>query len=111
MGKPRITIQIVPKGQTPDTQLSGTQTSGAQAPGAIEMFLNEEGVDLLVRELKSLSKQNDHCHLFAPEWGDGSGPLNLVAYDGSASTVGHLKILFRPDDWDREHYPHTVSEI
>ena len=42
--KPRITINTTPSGE-------------------IEIWLNEQGRDLLVRELQALDEKNDHFHL------------------------------------------------
>ena len=94
MGKPRITIQVSEEGG---------------ASGVVELFINEEGRELLLKELQDLSKDNDHFHLFAPEWGAPHGVLSLKSYSEDAATAGHFKVLFRPDDWDRKYYPHLMD--
>ena len=93
--KPRITLQF--------------QKSEDGPVHGVDLFLNSAGVALLIERLKSLSESNDHFHLFSPEW-DPHGELSTIPY-GKDETVGeHLKVLFRPDKWDREYYPHLFVD-
>ena len=81
---------------------------------SVFLYANETGLKLLIDELYDLSKTNDHFHLGSPEWtGIEEDPLSLKPYDkqDSAATAGHLKVLFRPDDWDKEYYPHLFSNL
>ena len=94
MGKPRITVEIKEDGG---------------ASGVVELFLNEEGLQLLLGELNALSKENDHFHLFASGWGMQDGPIKLKPYQENAATAGHLKVLFRPDEWDRKYFPEVIA--
>ncbi len=90
MAKPRITLEVSEKGG---------------ASGVVQLFLNKEGRDFLLKQLGALSENNDHFHLFAPEWGESDEPLSLKPYEDGAATAGHLKVMFRPDEWDKKHYP------
>jgi hypothetical protein len=94
MAKPRITLQV---------------EEGGGPSGIVEVFLNEEGRALLLDKLTALSKTNDHFHMFAPQWGWPDGPLKLTPYDKNKSTAGHLKISYRPDEWDQEFFPAVIS--
>jgi len=89
MGRPRITLS---------TNLGGE----------IEIWLNETGRDLLVRELQNLSEASDHFHLSPEEWG-GEVPLRTKAYRPGDKIIESGKILFRPDKWDAEHFPHVLE--
>lgn len=94
MAKPRIILQV--------------SEEGGQS-GNVEIYVNGEGLALLIEELQALSKRNDHFHLFAPQWGMPDGPLRLTPYDSNQATAGHLKVLYRPDDWDKEHFPEVLA--
>ncbi len=94
MTQPRITVEIIGNG----------------APSVVHLSVNEEGLKILLDELRALSRNSDHFHLFAPEWGVPDGPLSLKPYGDNAATAGHLKVLFRPDDWDKKYYPHLFEE-
>lgn len=90
MAKPRITLEVSEKGG---------------ASGVVQLFINKEGRDLLLKELAALSEDNDHFHLFALDWGESEGSLSLKPYKDGAATAGHFKVMFRADDWDRKYYP------
>ncbi len=94
MAKPRITVELSEEGG---------------ASGVVNLLLNEEGRALLITSLQSLSRENDHFHMFAPEWGADNEPLSLKPYKEGSSTAGHLKVHYRPDDWDREYFPHLFE--
>jgi hypothetical protein len=87
--KPRITISFT-------------------ADGDLEIWLNEEGRNLLVRELQALSPKNDHFHL-GPV-GIGEVELSSRVYRTSDKLIESGKVLFRTDEWDRQHYPHVLSD-
>ena len=93
--KPRITLQF---------QMSEDGTAHG-----VDLFLNSAGVALLIDELNSLSESNDHFHLFSPEWVP-DGELSTIPYDKDGTVGHHLKVLFRPDKWDREYYPHLFVD-
>lgn len=93
--KPRITLQF-------QIALDGTACG-------VELFLNPAGRALLLDALNSLSESNDHLHLFSDEWQPG-GDLSNIPYDKDATVGHHLKVLFRPDKWDKEYYPHLFVD-
>jgi hypothetical protein len=76
--------------------------------GELEIRLNDEVRNLLIRELQSLSeKNNEHFHLSA--WGDAEVRLSGNAYRPNDKIIGAAKILFRTDEWDRQYYPHVLD--
>ncbi len=87
--KPRITINTTPDGD-------------------LEIWLNEAGRDLLVRELQQLSEKSDHFH-FGPEELGGEVPVQGRAYRGSDHLLEWGKVLLRPDAWDAKHFPHVLA--
>jgi hypothetical protein len=86
---PRITMNI-----TPD--------------GGFELWPNEQGRDLLVRELTALSAKSDHFHLGAFEGAEVG--LSAHAYRPTDTVLHVGKVMFRPDDWDRTHFPHVMED-
>ena len=74
----------------------------------LEVWLNEAGRDLLVRELQGLSRRSDHFHL-RPEPFDGEVPVRTMAYRDGDRIVEWGKVMLRPDDWDEEHFPHVLG--
>ena len=83
-------------------------TISTKANGFFEIFLNETGRDLLVKQLNALDRSNDHFHC-APE--DFLHDLAMqdkpYADDDTINAWG--KVLFRPDDWDAEYFPHVLD--
>jgi hypothetical protein len=73
--------------------------------GEFEIWLNESGRDLLVRELLSLSEKSDHFH-FMPE----EIELSNIAYRAEDIIFEYGKVYFRPEDWDRKHFPHVLAK-
>ena len=88
--KPRITIAFAKDGQ-------------------LELWLNELGRDVLVREMQALSTENDHFH-FQPEMFEGQVPTQSRGYRESDQVVEWGKVLFRPDAWDASHFPHVLDD-
>jgi hypothetical protein len=86
--KPRITVNT-----TKDDQ--------------IEIWLNEAGRDLLVKQLLGLNEHNEHLHL-------GIWPLVDIElanrpYRPTDSVLQAGKVYFRTDEWDRQHFPHVLG--
>lgn len=77
--------------------------------GEFQLWLNEEGRDLLVRELQRLNERNEHFHL-GPKDMDGEVPTSSRPYHPSDKVLEWGKVLFRTDDWDREHFPHVMRQ-
>jgi hypothetical protein len=96
----------LPTGAPPPAQ--ARITISRNAGGELEILLNEPGRDLLVRELKALSESSDHFHLGPEEYG-GEVPVRLRAYRESDEIIGWAKVLFRPDAWDAEYFPHVLD--
>jgi len=82
-------------------------TINTNKDGELEIWLNETGRDLLVRELQALSVKNDHFHL-APE-SFGFAPTQGRAYRDGDEILERGKVMFRPDEWDRQHFPHVLE--
>ena len=83
-------------------------TINTNKEGELEIWLNPEGRDLLVRELQHLSDSSDHFHL-GPEGLDGEVPVQGVPYKEGGRLLEWGKVLFRPDAWDAEHFPHVLN--
>jgi len=82
-------------------------TVSTSAEGELEIWLNEAGRDLLVRALLGLGEGRDHLHL-GPD-GEAEVPLRDRAYRPDDRPLPRAKLLFRPDRWDREHFPHVLD--
>jgi hypothetical protein len=76
--------------------------------GELEIWLNEAGRDLLVRELQHLSEQNDHFHL-GPEEFDGEVPVQTRPYRKEDKILEWGKVMFRADAWDAQYFPHVFE--
>ncbi len=87
MAKPRITLQ----------------TRG----GELQLLMNPEGRDGLVKLLTSLSASNDHVHLMS--W-DPDEPLSLstIPYRDTDTTFDVAKLQLRLDEWDKQYFPHVM---
>ncbi len=75
--------------------------------GELRIYVNPEGREWLVKELQRLSAENDHFHLFSPEW--GGDDLNNVPYDDKDRIVHGAKVLLRLDEWDQQYFPHVMK--
>lgn len=88
-------------------------TVSLQPDGAFEIWVNEAGRELLIRELQGLSEGWDHFHLDhydEVEIADATDiPLSAVPYNPTDRVLLNGKVLFRPDEWDREHFPHVLE--
>ena len=83
-------------------------TISRKPDGELEIWLNPAGRDRLVRELQALSESNDHFHL-GPEEQGGQVPVRLKAYREGDEIIDWAKVLFRPDDWDAQYFPHVLE--
>jgi hypothetical protein len=93
VGKPRITVAVV---------------KDAEGVGELRLYLNPEGRDLLVDELKQLNEKSDHLHLQAEEW-TIELPLQTAVYvPHEEELVDNVKVLLRLDPWDEEYFPHVM---
>jgi hypothetical protein len=84
-------------------------TASMTADGELELYLNEEGRDMLVNELQHLAKTsgNDHFHLGAFEGAEVE--MRTVPYRSSDTLIWSAKVMLRPDDWDAQHFPHVLE--
>jgi hypothetical protein len=70
--------------------------------------LNEEGRDLLLRELLRLDKRHDHFHLGTYDTAEIE--LSGIAYGSADVIIDAAKVLFRPDEWDQQYFPHVFGK-
>jgi hypothetical protein len=75
----------------------------------LEIWLNKEGRDLLVRKLQALSESNDHFHM-APSDVPSEVELSTRPYHSTDTVIDYGKVLFRADEWDARYFPHVVSQ-
>ena len=74
----------------------------------LEIWLNPAGRDLLVRELQRLSEGSDHFHFGSSDL-DGEVPVQSTAYRENDKVIEWGKVMFRPDEWDAEHFSHVLT--
>ena len=74
----------------------------------LEIWLNEEGRDLLIRELQALNEKSEHFHLAPSDFDEVE--VSTRAYRPTDTVIEHGKVLFRTDEWDRRYYPHVVGD-
>jgi hypothetical protein len=80
-------------------------TMNLTAGGELEIWVNEEGRDLLVRGLQNLNQRNEHFHLFP----GGEVDTSTTAYRSTDKIIWSGKVLFRTDEWDKQHFPHVIA--
>jgi hypothetical protein len=79
-------------------------------PDEVLFYMNPEGRDLIVAELKRLDERWDHLHMQPEEW-TVDLPLQMKAYvPGHEEPISAVKMMLRPDAWDRDHFPHVLEE-
>jgi hypothetical protein len=88
--------------------MSARITVNLAANGVFEIWLNEQGRDLLVRELLRLSERWDHFHL-GPEETD-EVVVSSRPYRSDDRVFEFGKVYLRTDAWDKEHFPHVLDE-
>ena len=82
-------------------------TVNLNASGELEMWLNPEGLDILVKESQELSEMNDHFH-FGPRT-FGEAELSNRPYRSDDQLLMYGKFLFRTDAWDAEYFPRVLG--
>jgi hypothetical protein len=82
-------------------------TVNTTADGTFEIWINEAGRDLLVKELMHLSETSDHFHL-GPE-GMAEVEVATRPYRPNDTVLEYGKILFRTDEWAAKHFPHVLA--
>ena len=77
-------------------------------PLEVQVYANKAGIRRLIDELSALDERNDHFHLFSGAW--GGYDLGTVSYEPKREIVAdRLKVLFRTDAWDAEHFPEVMK--
>jgi hypothetical protein len=76
--------------------------------GLLEIWVNEAGRDLLVEGLQSLNEKWDHFHLGTEETAMDV-PVQTIPYRDGDVAHARGKVLFRPDKWDAEYFPHVLT--
>jgi len=77
-------------------------------PDEVLFYMNPEGRDLLVKELSNLDERWDHIHL-QDEESTIELPLQTKAYRADEQIVYAVKMMLRPEEWDRKHFPHVLE--
>lgn len=88
--------------QAPRITFSLTET------GTLELYLNEAGRDLLVKQLQALNEQQEHFH-FDPE-GTVGLEVGRIPYRDTDRILDWGKVYFRLDEWDARYFPHVLSK-
>jgi hypothetical protein len=76
--------------------------------GLLEIWLNEQGRDLLVCALQHLSRENDHFHIGPKDMGELE--VSSIAYRSSDTVIEWGKVMLRPDEWDARYFPHVMGD-
>jgi hypothetical protein len=76
--------------------------------GFVEIWLNEAGRDLLVKELQGLNEKWDHFHLDREEYAMDV-PVQTVPYRVGDIVHAWGKVLLRTDAGDAQHFPHVLQ--
>ena len=85
-------------------------TLNSTTDGVFELWVNEEGRNLLVKKLLELDEKNDHFHLASSEISDAEILLSTTPYRPSDKIVSIGKVLYRTDEWDKHYYPHVLDK-
>lgn len=90
-------------------------TVSVQPDGSFDIWVNEAGRDLLIRELQGLSERWDHFHLDHYDDADIADatevPLSAIPYNADDRVLLNGKVLFRRDEWDLKYFPHVMAEM
>ena len=62
----------------------------------VEIFCDQEGLSLLLRQLEFLKKGPAHVHLMTPSW--AGNELNETRLGKETVLINHLKITLLPTD-------------
>jgi hypothetical protein len=89
--------------------MSARITFNLTAGGELEIWLNEQGRDLLVKELQHLSEKWDHFH-FGPKDLPSEVQVSSITYRADDRILEWGRVYFRPDVWDRQYFPHVLDQ-
>jgi hypothetical protein len=73
-----------------------------------EIWINEAGRDLLVKQLLALNENNEHFHL--GDWPGVEVPTRWTALSDDRHNAGHRKGSIQNRFVDRQHYPHVMDD-
>lgn len=76
--------------------------------GELNIWLNPDARDDLVKNLLCLSSENDHFHMSNIE--GIKDDLSTVPYHVGDEVLDFIKVALRLDDWDREFFPHVMED-
>ncbi len=76
--------------------------------GELEIWLNEQGRDQLVRELMALSETSEHFHLASFDGAEVK--VSGRPYRATDSILHVGKVMLRPDQWNRTHFPYSIQD-
>lgn len=77
--------------------------------GQFELSLSEAGRAELIELLQSLDRDDEHFHI-TPEGYDGDCVVSEIAYRSTDRVLSWGKVLFRPDEWGQQYFPHVLGE-
>lgn len=68
------------------------EVKNAQQPDRceVELYLDREAVEDLIRQLSFLKSKGDHAHFFTPSW--GGTPLSDQKQNDENTLINHLRI-------------------
>jgi hypothetical protein len=84
-------------------------TFSVNTGGELQIWLNEQGRDLLVKELQTLASTGGNDHFHMGSWEGAEVSIGAIPYQDGDQIIHTVKVLFRPDEWDREYFPHVLS--
>jgi hypothetical protein len=82
-------------------------TFNVTTDGEFELWLNEQGRDLLMHELQNLSEESDHFHFGT--WEGAEVQVQATPYRPTDTVLEYGKIYFRTDAWDEKYFPHVIT--
>ena len=68
------------------------EIKGVQQPDRceVELYLDREAIEDLIKQLSFLKSKGDHAHFFTPSW--GGTPLTELKQKEENTLVNHLRI-------------------
>ena len=65
-----------------------------QGKAEVEIFCDQEGLSLLIRQLQLLKTAPDHVHLMTPSW--AGNELSETTVGEGTSLINHLRVTLLP---------------
>jgi hypothetical protein len=89
-------------------------TVSVRPDGYFEIYVNEAGRELLIKELEGLNQRRDHFHLDHYDDADIADAtdvaLSPIPYRADDRVLLNGRVLFRLDEWDVKYFPHVMTE-